>query len=85
MKIEVDEGYAFDYLSILCIKKVKIRSKDNIKIWKDCFLFLKKQVKDETLWDKIIKSKEFKNLKKANLETFNCVEKARYGKISAKK
>jgi hypothetical protein len=84
MNLRVDEGYAFDYLSILYIKNKQKPSDQNLKNWQDCFFYLKNQI-DNKLWDEIIESNEMKSIIQANQKTFEAVEKARYGKISAKK
>jgi hypothetical protein len=81
LNLKVDEAYAFDYLSILEIKKNKI--KDNFNNWINCFDNLKNQL-DHQLFDEIIKSEEYKLMIIANSNTFDAVEKARYGQISAK-
>ena len=77
----VDEAYAFDYLSILHVKKTineKVES-----IWKDCFFYIQKQIGNK-LMQEIIHSIEYKNMIEANQITFDAVEKARYGSITAK-
>lgn len=82
INIKVDEGYAYDFLAILDLKRNKNlkNSKENFDLCND---FLKHQVGDE-LHTEIINSIEYKNLLKANEETFDAVEMARYGSISAK-
>ena len=78
----VDEAYAFDYLSILHVKKeFNPKVVDN---WRKCFLHLEEQVSKD-LMDKIINSEEYLNMIEANKITFNAVEQARYGNITAKK
>jgi hypothetical protein len=84
MKINVDEGYAFDYLSILHTKHIQNPSDENFKKWQDCYDFLNSQINDAYLWTKIIESEEIKFIDKANKKTFEAVERARYGEISAK-
>jgi protein-arginine kinase len=81
MLISVDEAYAFDYLSILYVKKGL--NKETNKTYLGCKKFLKNQLSNEK-WDLIIKSEEYKNLIKTNQELFNAVEDARYGIISSK-
>jgi len=77
----VDEAYAFDYLSILHIKKnINLQSEQN---WKDCFLYIENQIGENKMSD-IIHSKEYQEMIQANQITFNAVEKARYGSITAK-
>lgn len=78
----VDEAYAFDYLCILRIKSSL--SEDNLKNWQNCYNYLKLQINNEALWSLIINSNEFFNLENVNKKTFDAVEKARRGNISAK-
>lgn len=78
----VDECYAFDYLSILEVKK-NIDPEKNKKAWEECFNYLEKQL--PSLFKLIISSEEYRDLYNANLHTFNAVGKARSGgDISAK-
>lgn len=78
----VDECYAFDYLSILEVKK-NIDPEKNKKAWEECFYYLEKQLPN--LFKVILSSKEYTELYNANLLTFNAVDKARSGgDISAK-
>lgn len=72
--ILVDEAYAFDYLAILIVKKSPIRSTISEHI--------SNQLSDK--FNEIILSKEFADMIKANQTVFDCVERARYGDISAK-
>lgn len=81
--ILVDEGYAYDYLSILTVKFLKFNSEKTLNSKKECSSFLYKQIGEEKHLD-ILFSQEFKNLINANSETFDAVERARYGEISAK-
>jgi hypothetical protein len=77
----VDEAYAFDYLSILHVKKT---INENIEpIWKECFFYIQRQIGDKSMQE-IIHSTEYKNMIEANQITFDAVEKARYGSITAK-
>jgi hypothetical protein len=79
----VDECYAFDYLSILQVKR-NIDENKNKKAWKDCFDYIKSQLGEEKFTE-IIQSLEYNNLYKSNLLTFDAVAKARAGgDISAK-
>lgn len=82
INIKVDEAYAYDYLAILDVKKKK-NLNNSAKVFNECFLNIEKQVGD-SLHAQIINSKEYENLLNANLQTFEGVEKARYGLISAK-
>jgi hypothetical protein len=81
VKLSLDEGYAYDLLAI-CEVKISKNIK-NAKLNYDLFFNeLQQQIKDKH--KKILKSKEYKELLKANEETFDAVEKARYGNISAR-
>ena len=81
INLQVDEAYAFDYLSILHVKK-SINS-DVEPSWKDCFLHIRNQI-SITKMEKIINSEEYQRMIEANQITFDAVEKARYGTVSAK-
>lgn len=81
INLPVDEGYAYDVLAISevkCIKKIN-SSKENFNL---LFESLKNQVGN--LHEEIINSVEYAELLSVNLETFDAVERARYGEISAK-
>ena len=83
ISILVDECYAFDYLSILQVKK-NLDQANHTKPWKDCFDHLKEQLGNDKFTE-IIQSLEYNNLYKSNLFTFDAVSKARSGgNISAK-
>jgi hypothetical protein len=77
----VDEAYAFDYLSILHVKKSINQQVESS--WKECFDYIKNQI-GENMMQKIINSKEYHGMIEANQITFDAVEKARYGEITAK-
>lgn len=81
ISISVDEAYAFDYLSILFIKK-NINS-DCYDHWVDCYSYIENQLGKNKMIE-IINSIEYIDLIKANQLTFDAVEKARYGSITAK-
>lgn len=83
IKILVDEGYAYDYLAILAVKAKKINTNKTLDTKNQCNEFLMNQVGEDKHLD-ILKSKAFTDLFNINSETFDAVEKARYGKISAK-
>lgn len=83
LKIQVDEGYAYDFLAILYVKKLKFKTIAADKIYDECFDFLKNQI-DEEKHHLIISSKEYLNLIEANTKTFEAVDKARYEEITAK-
>jgi predicted transcriptional regulator len=77
----VDEAYAFDYLSILEIKKEK--NCENINSWLTCYSHLMAQF-DEEKWINMIYSQEYRSLLKANALTFDAVDKAKTNQVSAK-
>lgn len=80
INIKVDFGYAFDYLSILEIKKdMKILNKN---IYLDFAQDLKSKI-GEDLFLQILSSIEYKELKNSNLETFIAVDKAKNNQILA--
>jgi hypothetical protein len=81
INILVDEAYAFDYLSILDIKKNKTPSGYNA--WLTCYTCLEKQF-DSNKWLSMIHSQEYSDMITANLFTFEAVEKAKDNKVSAK-
>jgi hypothetical protein len=83
LNIQVDEGYAFDYLSILEVKNKKLKTEVSFLNYQNCLFFLKNQL-SENLFNSIISSEEYNNLIDANTKTFDAVDKARYGQISAK-
>lgn len=81
INLKVDEAYAFDYLSILDIKKhLNDKCKNN---WENCFSFIENQIGKENM-KHIIDSIEYQSMVETNKLTFDAVEKARYGNISAK-
>ena len=76
----VDEAYAFDYLSILEVKKEK--SKTSNDTWNTCYMYLKNQF-DSQKWLSIINSEEYKDMIKANQLTFIAVNKAKNNEVTA--
>lgn len=80
--IQVDEGYAYDFLAILDVKRQKKipNSEKNFKISYD---HIESQIGKE-IHNAICNSDEYLKLVTVNKETFDAVEKARYGSISAK-
>jgi hypothetical protein len=82
INIPVDEGYAYDVLAIAEVKIIK-----NITNATENFLSLNDSIERQvgkSLHFKIVNSDEYQALLYSNAETFNAVEKARYGEISAK-
>ena len=80
INILVDEAYAFDYLSILEVKKQKSSASNNA--WVKCHAHLQKQFHSEK-WMSMLCSKEYKNMIKANELTFNAVDKAKNNEVTA--
>jgi hypothetical protein len=81
MHITTDEGFAFDYLAILEVKMFKMGGTDvYIERCKNSFQSQIGLIK----FREVYHSPEYKELYDANIETFDAVEKARYGEISAK-
>jgi hypothetical protein len=74
INLEVDEAYAFDYLSILQVKNDLFPSKYKMEAYERCSAFLNKQLENFNL---IINSEEYKNLYKINKVTFDLVDKVR--------
>lgn len=83
IKILVDEGYAYDYLAILSVKHKKLNNEKTLATRNLCNEHILSQIPDNQHVN-ILNSEEFKNLFDVNFETFDAVEKARYGEISAK-
>ena len=83
ISILVDEGYAYDYLSILTVKSKKINTEKTLAAKNSCNEHILDQVGEQKHLE-ILYSKEFEDLFNVNFETFDAVEKARYGEISAK-
>lgn len=81
INLNVDEAYAFDYLSILFIKRE--RNPNSFDAWNNCSNFLKNQLGDE-LFNSIINSKEYSDMIDANLKTFNMVDLAKEDKCTAR-
>jgi hypothetical protein len=81
VQLLVDLGYAFDYYSILEIKKdlklLKQEIIDGVKTHLISQLTL-------SSFTSIINSEEYKILLESNKQTFDAVERARYGTITAK-
>ena len=80
ISILVDEAYAFDYLSILEVKKQK--SSISNDAWSNCYIYLQNQFDNEN-WLYIINSKEYESMIKANELTFDAVDKAKNNEVTA--
>lgn len=81
IKLKVDEAYAFDYLSILYIKRN--HSNSALDNWFYCGYFLEEQLGSD-LYKTIINSEEYAEMIEANQKTFNLVDLAKEDKCSAK-
>ena len=75
IKILVDEAYAFDYLSILEVKNSELRNEIAAMIAKQVGVM-------KTM--NVYASEEYDRLFETNKTLFDCVERARYGTITAK-
>lgn len=78
INLEVSEGYAFDYLSILAVKLIKNPDNDFNRInYSDCLMNLRENIANNELFNKIIDSKEFDDLIKVNTKLFDLVSLAK--------
>lgn len=80
INILVDEAYAFDYLSILEVKKSK--SSNASDAWLKCYVYLQNQF-DLEKWSLMIDSQEYRDMIKANELTFDAVDKAKTNDVTA--
>ena len=80
ISLNVDEAYAFDYLSILEVKKQK--SFSAVEAWSKCYVHLQTQF-DSEKWFSMINSEEYKNMIKANELTFIAVDQAKNNEVTA--
>ena len=78
INLSTEESFALDYLSILEIKKDRY---NKIEEFNRCLDQLRWEIGPE-LFDIIISSQEYFNLKNANIKTFDAVDRARYGSIN---
>jgi len=78
--LQTDEAYAFDYLSILEIKKQKCSSAT--ESWLKCYVHLQSQF-DSEQWFLMINSEEYNDMIKANKLTFDAVDKAKNNQVTA--
>jgi hypothetical protein len=80
IKISVDEAYAFDYYSIIFLKKENgVNVDKSINIIKNDII---QQIGLE-LFNEIINSNEYNNLYMANKKTFDAVDKAKTDSVLA--
>lgn len=78
IKLNVDEGYAFDYLSILQVKNNLYPSQDKKEAFDNCREFLFNQLEN---FNEIFSSEEYFNLLKINETTFHLVDKVRNNEL----
>lgn len=81
--LKVDEAYAFDYLSILEVKKNLKPSIEKLNSFLDCKKFLSEQIPN---FNEVYTSVEYNNLYTINKKTFYLVDLARKNspEVSAK-
>lgn len=80
--LRVDESYAFDYLSILELKYRMDKENSQKKLnYTACYDYLKTQLGD--LFLLITGSEEYKECLKANMMTFQAVDKAKTDEVPA--
>lgn len=80
--IKVDEGYAFDYLSILQVKARRRPADEAIQASAaNCLSHLRQQL--GTIADTVVASDEYASLLAINDETFDAVDKAKRDAIPA--
>lgn len=82
IKIEVDESYAFDFLSILQIKYEKTNKKELLQQIDSLIELIEQQIGDK-LTKLILNSDEYDQVKKANSDTFDLVDKAKRDEVKA--
>jgi len=82
--IEIDEGYAFDFLSIIAVKQIKKLGGADQQY--DLYSKSIKNQLGDNLFDKIIKSLEYDSLVKSNTIIYDTLEEIRLdsSKIPAK-
>lgn len=83
INLPVDEGYAFDYLSILELKLRKAPADESRqRTWLECHRSITDQVGNE-LMDDVLNSKEYAKLYEINSDTFDAVDRAKTDSIPA--
>ena len=81
--LEVDEAYAFDFLSILKLKSdLDQDNQDKLINYMRCKTHIRGQI-DFVIFDKILESREYNELYNINKETFDAVDKAKEDKVTA--
>jgi len=82
VNLEVDAGYAIDFLSILDVKALKIKDQQSKENFRRCKLNIRKSIGSNL--DKIYRSKEYKKLFCVNKLLWEIIDKIRTGKITAR-
>jgi len=80
INISVDEGYAYDFFSILGVKF--LRGLVSLDVVQDCYFSIEQQVGSE-LHAKIVASEEYTRLLNLNDDTFDAVNRAKIDTIRA--
>lgn len=79
LKISLDEGFAFDILSITQVKIIKSSKQDKEKLVSN-YQNLSKEIISQIgfdLYEQIVASEEYQNLRGANEKTFDLVEEVK--------
>jgi len=79
--IEVDFGYAFDFLSIYAVKMEKHYNNVNVKNYTEAWHHIKSQIGDKI--HEVMESEEYDNLILANTELFELVDLAKTDAVKA--
>lgn len=85
LKISLDEAYVFDLLSIYEVKIEKSNTEDKKANSKYSYDFLSKEITDQIgseLFNRIIKSEEYKDLKNVNKKVFELVDKSKESELA---
>lgn len=78
IKLPLDEGYSFDFLSILEVKSRKITGEKTREHFNQCESEIKSQI-GNGFYQEIISSKEYSDLIDANWRLFEVIEMLRAG------
>jgi len=76
--LEVDEAYAFDFLSIMEVKKMAFNDEDSDSAYVVCAKSIKRQVGEE-LFNKILLSRQYFDLLAINSAQFDLLNHIRAG------
>lgn len=83
LKLDVDAGYAFDFLSILGVKYIKTRDSQVAAQFVNCGDSLSHQI-GRAKYAQIMASKEYDQLFDANSTLFDYVDKVKIGEVTGK-